>query len=520
MFVRKLVQLLILVYFVYLVLGSQRVVDTDRDSIAVDADDYLSISAEEHYLLGNRYLHLNNPDKAEAHYLHALTINAALPYVHTNLAHLYSRQNRHETALVYFQNAHNLSPTPKTAYNLAVIYQILSNFAASIEYYKITLSLDQKNLNSLYNLGILYQELGNFDEAIHNYLEVCSIAPDSDECKMSRLNYCNIQLVLKEFLEVEECYVKLIQKYSQYTKAIVNLASLYWAKSDEVCLNKEPHSSNEKEDFEQKAIALFQQVISLEPDNIMAKHGLASLTQNTTDAAISLSNQYVKELFDSYSFHFDNSLLNNLQYKSHKVIANAVVMNLRAISDYKVLNILDLGAGTGLVCPEIKNEINLLHENQSQTSVKLNVTAVDISYNMLLKARDKSCYDDIIVSDIFDFMTIIINEEPFQWDVIVAADVLMYFSDLTGVLSLAFQVMRDSGIMVFTVENYIKNSKIGEYDESLEFNIQKSGRYGHSPQYIEKVLTQAGFTTYTISDVVLRLDKSQPVYGLLVVVTK
>ena len=66
--------------------------------------------------------------------------------------------------------------------------------------------------------------------------------------------------------------------------------------------------------------------------------------------------------------------------------------------------------------------------------------------------------------------------------------------------------------MGFTVESYD--------DEEGEFRLLKSGRFGHSKQYIEQVAKVNGFEVLTWEDCILRQQGGQDVKGATVVLKK
>ena len=131
----------------------------------------------------------------------------------------------------------------------------------------------------------------------------------------SKLNKCNI-LFASGGSNVEKCYLDILSIDETYVRGIVNLGAYYQSLNNEI-----------------SAIKYYERALLLDPTNVMATHGITSLkiTKNSDEEnrengnyiKNGLDSNYVTELFDSYSFHFENSLL-SLDYKSHVVVGNAV----------------------------------------------------------------------------------------------------------------------------------------------------------------------------------------------------
>lgn len=203
------------------------------------------------------------------------------------------------------------------------------------------------------------------------------------------------------------------------------------------------------------------------------------------------------------------------------------------------------GAGTGLFCDALRNLSATSGPGGPPQSLAADVTAVDISSKMLAKARAKSCYRRIVCADITSFLADEGGGESAEsYGAIVLVDVLVYFGDIHSVLQLSRALLSPGGVVIFTAENLAPpppdaaSSPAAEAEEravvdvdaqgdqvrmaaagtdTLSYALQKSGRFGHSREYIHEVAGQVGLQVQLLEDCTPRSDSGVPVRGLVVV---
>src|SRR5699024_10679782 len=139
----------------------------------------------------------------------------------------------------------------------------------------------------------------------------------------------------------------------------------------------------------------------------------------------------------------------------------------RHLPESECLDMLDAGCGTGLCAP-------LLRAHASH------LVGVDLSSGMIEKARQRGGYDELVVAELTAFM----QDRPASFDVIVSADTLIYFGDLTPVMHAASQALRPGGRLAFTLE--------AAADDTAQIVLGPSGRYQHGRDHLLHVLDQAG----------------------------
>ena len=136
---------------------------------------------------------------------------------------------------------------------------------------------------------------------------------------------------------------------------------------------------------------------------------LALMGRGETPGA--LPQAYVARLFDDYAWRFDKHLIKNLAYRAPALIADA----LTAVAPgRRFASGLDLGCGTGLMGAPLRERVDRL-------------AGVDLSAAMIAKARERGAYDALLVDDALAMLG---REPPGSFDLIVAADALVYVGDL------------------------------------------------------------------------------------------
>lgn len=119
-------------------------------------------------------------------------------------------------------------------------------------------------------------------------------------------------------------------------------------------------------------------------------------------------------------------------------------------------------------------------------------------------------------------LTAYLHGSASAFDVIVSADTLVYFGSLDEVVAAAANALRPGGRFIFTVEDAAPPVPDGAGDalapSSLtvaDYLLSPHGRYNHSRQYLERVLTDAGLRPEIVG-ADLRLEAGSPVPGLVV----
>ena len=157
--------------------------------------------------------------------------------------------------------------------------------------------------------------------------------------------------------------------------------------------------------------------------------------------------------------------------------------------------VLDAGCGTGLCAPILRPHAREL-------------VGCDISIPMLEQAKAKRGYDALLRSDLGAPVTL----PPGPFDLIIAADVMTYFGDLTPVLQGLVGIMSPGAWLIFTVE---------EAQDGPPHSLSPTGRYKHTAKGVGDMLTAAGLTRpKQMHRDRLRTEFGDPVQGLALAAQK
>ena len=236
-----------------------------------------------------------------------------------------------------------------------------------------------------------------------------------------------------------------------------------------------------------KAIDIFDEWLREEPDDPIARHMLAACSGR--DVPERASDAFIETTFDSFAASFDAKLA-SLAYRAPALVAEMLAR--AGVDASRSLDVVDAGCGTGLCGPLVAPYARRL-------------VGVDLSEAMLARARERNVYDELVKRE----LTAYLQDFPGSFDVIVSADTLVYFGPLEAVAAAAANALRPGGVLVFTVEELSGTASDAGY------SLSPNGRYQHSPDYLERVLADAGLQS-EILPAELRLEAGEPVAGLVV----
>jgi len=220
------------------------------------------------------------------------------------------------------------------------------------------------------------------------------------------------------------------------------------------------------------------------PGHPTATFMLEALEKGQTPAR--MPDTAVKASFDAYAEDFDKHI-RSLDYRAPELIAEVLARRLPPAN--QDMDVLDGGCGTGLCSA-------LLHPFARHLS------GVDLSYEMLRRAKATGHYDELVEAELGDFLD---TREQF-FDLCVFVDVLTYFGDLSAILSSAARALKPEGLLAFSVE---KSDRPGSH-------LHATGRYSHHREHTAASLADAGLRDVEQTEAIIRTEGNLPVHGLIV----
>ena len=209
-----------------------------------------------------------------------------------------------------------------------------------------------------------------------------------------------------------------------------------------------------------EAVAAFLKAIALQPDDATARHMLAALTGGAAPAA---PVAYVRGVFDGVAEQFDLELVDRLGYRAPEALRR--IIDEEAVDRERFRRALDVGCGTGLAGTALRERV-------------VRLEGVDVSPAMLRVAAAKSVYDDLHEDEAVAFLR---RAGP-QYDLIVAADSLIYIGDLRDLARAVARRLTTDGLFAFTTERLDGDGYV----------LGRSGRFTHADAYVIAEMMDAG----------------------------
>lgn len=420
--------------------------------------------------LSNALKKQGNLSEAKQYLYHSITLAPNHAETFNNLGSLFYTEGRYKEAIPYFQKAIRLQPNYwEPHYNLANSLVKDNLVTTAISHYQTTLTLKPDHIMAQQNLAMAYIAIGNSRAAIP-YLE--AILPYNTQHAELHAQLAEAYLECGKTTEAITMLTKALALSPKQATWQHNLAILYL-----------------REQQPEQALTHFQATLAINPHNPTATHMINALTTSKSNNA---PLKYVTALFDQYAQYYNQHVTDRLAYKVPALLRQAVGQYYK--TKLHPMRILDLGCGTGLCSIYFRELAQYL-------------VGIDLSAAMLAQAQTLNSYDALCRGNILQAIPGVTTA---NFDLIVAADVLVYCGDLHKLFQLCHQALKPQGMFAFTVEQLAYGN----------YQLQTSGRFAHSLAYITNLAKKSNFTIKYEQIITLRLHHEQPITGLLFLIIK
>ena len=391
---------------------------------------------------------------------------------------------------------------PHALYLCGVVTAQLGHPHDAIELLQEAVSHKPDHVQSIGELAKLFQETGQLEASAAALRKLIALRPDLGDL------HSNLAIVLKRLGEPEEAIVecenairmnpkgaeahsilgdvlKELRKFDEATAAYRRAIALNPGLTDVYRLLVATLRNSDKHD---EVTGVLKQWLMHEPDHPIAQHMMAAYGGDDTPSRA--SDDYVRQVFDEFAATFDRAL-DGLDYQGPQLIGGALSAEWPGGVDG--LEVLDAGCGTGLCGPFLR-------------PVARRLIGVDLSEVMIQQARKLNLYDDLVEAELTDYL----SHHPQTFDLIAAADTFNYFGDLEPLLGAASHALRETGVLVCTLEE-------GDAEASPPgYRLNLHGRYSHQEDYVVRCMTECGLSISSTESATLRKERDQPVTVMVV----
>ena len=241
------------------------------------------------------------------------------------------------------------------------------------------------------------------------------------------------------------------------------------------------------------AVAAFREARRADP---LDRHGASlRLMRLGAEPLAGMPPTYVQVLFDQYAPRFESSLVDDLGYRGPALLFKAVLSVRAAARKPAYFNrAVDLGCGTGLAAAAFAREVD-------------HFTGIDLSPRMVEKARATGHYAELEVADMLEGLR---GKPDAVFDLVLAADAMVYVADLADVLFETKRVLAPGGLVAFTTETHDGEGVL----------LGEGLRYAHSKACVRAAIEAAGLDLPLFESRSARNEDNIPAPGLVVVAAK
>jgi predicted TPR repeat methyltransferase len=439
----------------------------------------------------------------------ALKVDSGQPSLYCNLGAALQELGHAVEALAAYDSAIALQPNYAMAWNnRGNALRSLGRWADAILSFEAAMERQINYSEAYFNRGITLQAMGEHEQALLDFSDALHLKRDYPEAHFA----CGVShQFLLQFQEAIVSYQACVDSQASHAPAHTNLAMIFVKLQRysealahlELALQIRPvyrlaHLQRghvlRLSGRADEAILAYQSALSQSKDTDEnmdeISYFLASL--GVGESPLAAPSNYVKNLFDQYAAHFDTHLIERLVYQVPQLLEKTISPFLES----KKYRSLDLGCGTGLCGGYL-------------AAISDTIVGVDLSENMLQLARESGHYTRLECMEIVQFLSRPLDREE-QFELMIAADVLVYIGDLNPLFSALASALSSAGLFAFSIE----------ISDDLEYCLQASQRYAHSKKYLLRLAHAHGFIIRQMQAITSRTENEEDIQGMLVVMSR
>lgn len=443
-------------------------------------------------------------DPAAQTFAAALSLTPEDPDLWRDLASVYSASDRDEEALTAIRTSLDLDPhNPQSWQTLAGIADRLDDIETAEDAYRRTIALNPKAPAAHLGLGLLLFRKKRYEDALAAVRASVALDPVNGlaHYALGHLSFiaCDFAGCARAFDEAARLTLPLDPPTRQKRARALTFQAMIEGSVPDALRNYAEIAGEDREDLDviardafsvlsaaghlEAAAEVGRMRLAEKPDDPVRRYLLDAVLGRSMMAA---PTEYIETYFDQFAPQFDSKLLETLQYNAPGQMAKLVAGHRTGFR-----RMLDLGCGTGLAAGELG-------------PLGATLIGVDISAGMLAEAAKRGGYAELVKAEAVAYL----ETTPDRFDLIFAADSLIYFGDLRPLLCAAARTMTQGGILAFSVELATGDG----------FTLQPSGRFAHSLDYLKAAASD--FVVLETVESSMRLEAGRPVPGLYVLLEK
>lgn len=204
-----------------------------------------------------------------------------------------------------------------------------------------------------------------------------------------------------------------------------------------------------------------------------------------------VSDRCIEQLYGHFASSYEQCRCGDVDYRSPELLFAALTAAMGHLTN---LVGLDVGCGTGRFGERLR-------------PISRRLVGIDLSAAMLERAGERGIYDRLEITELTQWLS---NSPAESFDVIAFCDSLIYFGDLSRILTDASRHLAPGGFLGFTVEK----------GQRYPFQLTDSGRFTHHQDHLLQCAADAGYRVVSQTEAILRYEFGVPVSGWVTVLAE